>query len=73
MLDNTPASYNTLCFRKNFLEKIKKNNNAKLRIRLEMKNHNMIFSEKLQKDQLYYQVTFINMNILVELLIRVER
>ena len=60
-------------FQREFFRKNKKNNNAKLRIRLEMKNHNMIFSEKLQKDQLYYQVTFINMNILVELLIRVER
>ena len=34
-------------------------------IRLEMKNYNIILIEKLPKYHLYYQVKFINMNILL--------
>ena len=33
-------------------------------IRLEMKNYNMILTEKLERYQHYYQVELINMNIL---------
>ena len=33
-------------------------------IRLEIKNYNMILTEKQQKHQHYHQVKFINMNIL---------
>ena len=33
-------------------------------IRLEMKNYNMILTEKQQKYQLYHQVKLISMNIL---------
>ena len=36
-------------------------------IRLEMKNYSMILIEKQLKYQLYHQVEFINMNILVKI------
>ena len=36
-----------------------------MKIRLEMKNYNMILIERLQKYQLYHQVKLISMNILL--------
>ena len=59
--DTTLASNNPLKFRKNLFGIYNKNHD----IRLEMKNYNTILIEKQLKYQLYHQVKFINMNILL--------
>ena len=59
--DSTLASNNPLKFRKNIFDIYNKNHD----IRLEMKNCDMILIEQQQKYQLYHQVKFININILL--------
>ena len=62
--DTTLPSDDPLSFRKNLLDKyiIK---SWLLKIRLEMKNNNMILIERLQKYHLYHQGILISMNILL--------
>ena len=69
VIDTMLASNYSLRFRKNLFNiecnSITSSKSWQLMIRLKMKNYNMILMEKQLKYQLYHQVKFINMNILL--------